>query len=648
MYNRVIYSLYLILNKNGRDYVQKMEEIMFRKWKIKQVRLIGLFIIILMLNFSGYMALIISNNNPDYQEHKLAPFNLENGLDLKLSSAIESTTVTIEYQYSSSFVVDMPSYRPDGDLYIAQIAFDDDNYIPSHPSGWTLIAIQDNGETGAVDVSLANYWKIGDSEPSTYTWTLGTSRKWIGAVYRISDFNSDDPIHAFNTNSGTGQYPTAPSVSTTIDNCLILRSIAADDDWSVTNFPSGSTPLFQDDAGYDSAMSAAAYHEQSTAGYTGTAQFRLSGSDVWVAMTIAINPLESTPPTYSNLVESADPLELGESEMIRINTTDPSGINQVLLEFSGTNHSMTYKSGDMWEYSSWTPTSLGTKSYTIWMEDNHNNWNSTSGSILVVDTTAPTYSDLIESADPLPFGQNETISIKVYDSPGSGVSQVLLEYDGTNHSMVDTGVNSWRWTNWKPSSIGVFPYRIYMNDTQNNWNSTAILNITVVVNTAPLIENVTAMPDPLELGDNITITVDALDNETSVSVVLIEFQNVNYTMNYIGINSYNYSWTRISVGIVVFTIHANDSENNWNRITSSFDIIDTTPPNYDNLTESSTLLELGETLVVTIDAVDLSGIQLAKIEFEGHNHSMSYLGGNTWQHDLWTPSSIGMHFYKIW
>jgi len=343
--------------------------------------------------------------------------------------------------------------------------------------------------------------------------------------------------------------PIAPSVTTTIDECLILRMFGADDAKKVTDWPSGTTPIFQEDLGSDSVMSAAAYHTQTLAGNSGTAQFTMGGADKWVAITIAINPgaEENIPPIYSNLIESADPLELGEIETIRINTSDPSGINQVLIEFEGSNESMTYISGDMWRYNSWTPSSVGNYSYTIWMEDNYNNWNSTSGSIMVIDTIAPTYSDLIESADPLPLGQNETISIKVFDS-GSGVNQVILEYGSSNHTMKNVAnTSTWSWSNWRPSSEDTYPYKIYMQDNQNNKNATDIFNITVITTTAPIIGNITESANPLELGNNITITVDVFDDVPPVSLVLIELEGVNYTMINIGGNTFERNWTRSTV-----------------------------------------------------------------------------------------------------
>ncbi|MHA2203288.1 MAG: LamG-like jellyroll fold domain-containing protein, partial [Candidatus Hodarchaeales archaeon] len=357
---------------------------------------------------------------------------------------------------------------------------------------------------------------------------------------------------------------------------------------------------------------------------------------------------DTTPPTYSNLMESSDPLELGNIEVITINVSDPSGINQVQIEFEDSNHSMTNIGGDTWQYDSWVPTSADNYNYTIWMEDNYHNWNSTSGTIEVIDTTAPTYSDLIESADPLQLGQNETITIKVYDSPGSGVSHALLEYDSSNHTMVFIGGNIWSWSKWKPTSPGAHPYKIYMNDTENNWNMTSG-TIMVVSTTAPVLENHTKS-DPLELGNNVTITIDADDNETTVDVVLIELEGVNYTMSNIGGFTYEYNnRTRSYVGIVYYTIYANDTENNWNSLTGSFDIIDTTPPVLENPIESEDPLELGNTVIISLNSTDLADINQVLIESDGlDNESMINIGGNVWQYDLWIPPDTGNYSYTIW
>ncbi|MFW9773660.1 MAG: DUF2341 domain-containing protein, partial [Candidatus Thorarchaeota archaeon] len=357
--------------------------------------------------------------------------------------------------------------------------------------------------------------------------------------------------------------------------------------------------------------------------------------------------LDQTPPTYSSLMESSDPLEVGNSEVITINVSDPSNVNQVQIEFGGTNHSMTNIGGDTWQYDSWIPTIVDNITYIIWMEDIYNNWNSTMGTIEVIDTISPTYSDLIESANPLQLGQNETITIKVYDSPGSGVNQVLLEYDFSNHTMVFIGGNTWSWSKWKPTSIGIHSYKIYMEDKESNWNMTSG-TITVVSTTAPVFENHTKI-DFLELGNNFSIKVDVIDNETNVDAVLIEIDGVNYTMSNIGGFTYEYNnRTRSYIGIVYYSIFANDTDNNWNSFTSSFDIVDTIPPALLDLIKSEDPLELGNSIIISVNSTDLSGINQIKIEFEGFNHSMILIEGNMWQYNLWIPAATGNYSFTIW
>ena len=578
---------------------------------------------------------------------------------LKSSSTIESITITTQPTATYDFYVNMPSYHPAGDLYIAQIAMDDDYafyYVPIS-SGWTEIENGAMGQTGAVDVRFATYWKIGSSsEPATYRWSSNPyqgTRKWVGAIYRISSFDPDNPIQASDIATGFSATPTTPSVTTTIDGSLILRMFGADDDNTAYPYwPSGTTQLFQDDCGYESVMSAAAYETQSNSGSTGTAQFTMSWSDIWVAITIAIRPEpEYIPPTFSELVESADPLELGQTETIRINASDTSGINQTLIEYGGFNYSMTYVSGDMWKYS-WIPSTVGIHSYTIWIEDGFGNWNYTSGSITVEDTTAPTYLDLIESADPLQLGENETITIKVFDSPLSGVNQTLIEYGSIpiNHTMKNIGGNTWSWSNWRPSSEGIYFYKIYMQDVYDNWNVTDSYNITVLPGSAPTIENLNKSVDPLELGNYITIRVDVFDTDIfdNVSCVLIELEGVNYTMvNTVG-DKYEYNWTGGWVGIIIFTIFANDTYNYWNKRTSSFDIVDTTAPTFTIPIESQEILELGDIEMISINATDLTGINQVNLKFDGYNHPMTSGGGDTWSFYPWQPTKTGLLFYTIY
>jgi len=192
---------------------------------------------------------------------------------------------------------------------------------------------------------------------------------------------------------------------------------------------------------------------------------------------------DNLPPSYSNLTESADPLELGATEIITIDVMDPSGINQVLIEFEVNNRSMTNVGGDKWQFSSWTPSNIGNYTYIIHMEDKRKNWGFIEGSIQVIDTTNPTCKLLTNHTEPLELGNSTAFLIKATDI--SGIKQVSFNYEGLNFSMRDIGGDVWQLKNFSPSKVGMNNYEIIVED--NNDNKASIIGfIEVKDTTSPL------------------------------------------------------------------------------------------------------------------------------------------------------------------
>ena len=192
---------------------------------------------------------------------------------------------------------------------------------------------------------------------------------------------------------------------------------------------------------------------------------------------------DTTPPSYSNLTESADPLELGSTEIITIDVMDTSGINQVLIEFEVSNHSMTNIGGNKWQFSSWTPSSTGNYTYIIHMEDKRKNWGFVEGSIPVVDSTNPTCTLLTNHTEPLELGNSTAILVKATDI--SGIKQVLFNYEGFNFSMKDLGGDVWQFKKFSPSKVGMCNYEIIVDDN-NDKRASIIGFIEVRDTTSPL------------------------------------------------------------------------------------------------------------------------------------------------------------------
>ncbi|GAG61311.1 unnamed protein product, partial [marine sediment metagenome] len=374
--------------------------------------------------------------------------------------------------------------------------------------------------------------------------------------------------------------------------------------------------------------------------------YRAGGSSSYFAHGdfIVTVELQNNPPQFSNIVESSDPLELGQQETFQVDVSDSeTSISKVFIELEGINYTMTNTFGDTFEYD-WIPNTLGIKNYIFYANDTNGSWNSTNGSIDVIDTTNPTLTNLVESADPLELGQTESIQINATDL--SGISQVLIEIDGTNYTMANIGGTIWEYNSWTPITTGLKLYTILTNDTEGNWNALDD-SITVQDTVHPSLTSLVESADPLEFGQTETIQIDATDL-SGISEVLIEIGSTNYSMNQIDTNTYQHNtWIPSSVGVKSYTIYANDTKGNWNFLSNSITVQDTTPPNFANLIENSDPLELGSGVTISIDATDLSGINQVIIEFNGLNYSMSNIGGNTWSNDTWIPETAEIFPYTI-
>ncbi|MFX1503307.1 MAG: S8 family peptidase, partial [Promethearchaeota archaeon] len=359
---------------------------------------------------------------------------------------------------------------------------------------------------------------------------------------------------------------------------------------------------------------------------------------------------DDTPPIYSNWTESADPLILGNTEIITIDVSDPSGVNQVLIHFEGNWHSMINIGGNTWQYNSWIPSNIGINIYVLYMEDNFHNNVSIGGSIKVIeddnDKSPPTYSNLVESADPLELGETEIISIEVYDP--SGIKQILIEFEGFNHTMTNIGENKWQYNSWTPSSTGIYNYVIYMEDNYDNWGyvsgSINVKNDASPPNYVNLIES----GDPLELGNTEIISIDVTD-PSGIKQVLIEFEGFNNSMANIGGDTWQYnSWAPSKTGIYSYIIHMEDNLENWGSVSGSIQVLDTTIPSCNLLTNHTEPIELGNSTAILIKATDLSGIKRVIFQYKGINYIMMPIGGDVWQFKQFTPLSIGTCYYTIY
>jgi len=206
---------------------------------------------------------------------------------------------TIGAVASSSYVVNMPTIRPAGDLYVILIAHKGTGAV-TPPSGWTEYA--DIREHAA-------YYKVGTdqgggSEASTYTFT-GSSAQWAGVVLRVKGFDPATPISgtAGTGSSASAVVPVFPTMTPSHDATLVIRAagINAAQPTQFGWLPSGHTELYTGTSSTDTANSAALITATldvppAASGATGTSTVINDGnmSNTYGASSIAIKPAAVT------------------------------------------------------------------------------------------------------------------------------------------------------------------------------------------------------------------------------------------------------------------------------------------------------------------------------------------------------------------
>lgn len=184
-------------------------------------------------------------------------------------------------------VVNMPSTRPDGDLYFMLYSHDGDS-APSL-TGWNQLASAEHSGGGSA-ATIGVWWRYGSSEPATYTVThSGGTEKFSAVVVRITGAHASDPIGASSsTSEGNSSTATAPAITAEEGDSLILRCYTADNQ-DFTGY--GSATEVWSSNRTDSDAAHVGLTQESSPGAstsTGTDTGTLDGSNEWITFTVEI------------------------------------------------------------------------------------------------------------------------------------------------------------------------------------------------------------------------------------------------------------------------------------------------------------------------------------------------------------------------
>lgn len=216
--------------------------------------------------------------------------------------AADSTTVSLNTGAVGEITCDRPGNVSEGDLLVAFLKTSSARDVTSWTwSGWTLREVIDattsSFRQGAVWTRVA-----GPSEPASYTFTAVSdgsdelSRVVMGIV-RITGHDPSEPVHVSAVDSSTSDL-IAPSVTTTVDDCLILRTWGSSRGVGEIFPPSGVDTGFSVNQGTSTGRSSAllGFHDQPSAGAAGTSTATSGSSPIPFLATLAIAPSDDGDP----------------------------------------------------------------------------------------------------------------------------------------------------------------------------------------------------------------------------------------------------------------------------------------------------------------------------------------------------------------
>lgn len=190
---------------------------------------------------------------------------------------------------ATTLTIDKPSGVAAKDLLLAQITFHSGlNITVNPPSGWVLV-LRTNRET---DIGQAIYYRIAtadDVAATSYSWGISPSEKAAGAILRYTDVRPVDPVNVSAGSSGESNPLTAPSVTTTEANTLLVTFFGVKKTTTLT-VPSGMTArytgnYFQNPQDVTVLVADVA---RPSSGATGARTSSAGSVDKWVAQSVAL------------------------------------------------------------------------------------------------------------------------------------------------------------------------------------------------------------------------------------------------------------------------------------------------------------------------------------------------------------------------
>ncbi len=342
---------------------------------------------------------------------------------------------------------------------------------------------------------------------------------------------------------------------------------------------------------------------------------------------------DGTPPQWSNNATNFTTISEGANGLFNVTWTDNVGLSGFIFSINDSglfvNRSFTSLTGTN-NVSSVAYTINNTKrsgeviGWRIYANDTTNNWNSTNTFSFTITGEAPQWINNATNFTTISEGANGLFNVTWTDNVGlsgfifsindSGlfVNRSFTSLTGTNNvSSVAYTINNTK------RSGEVIGWRIYANDTTNNWNSTNTFSFTIT-GEAPQWSNNATNFTTISEGANGLFNVTWTDN-VGLSGFIFSINDsgtfVNSTFQrFSGAQNVSTNLTRINAvpgSVVGWRFYANDTTNNWNSSSIfSFTVADNQPPGWSNNITNFTSIKNNDTALFNLtwtDTVGLSG-----------------------------------------
>ncbi|MBI4441318.1 hypothetical protein HY639_04060, partial [Candidatus Woesearchaeota archaeon] len=227
--------------------------------------------------------------------------------------------------------------------------------------------------------------------------------------------------------------------------------------------------------------------------------------------------------------------------------------------------------------------------WRVYANDTGNNWNVTNIFTFSITGQEPAWSNNVTNFTTITVGEvgifnvtwtdNIGLSGFIFSSNDSGgfVNQSFVRFSGT------TNVSSVAYT-IASSAFGTVGWRVYANDTSNNWNATAIFTFGIADNTPPFWFNNVTNFTGVKQNDTVLFNTTWSD-DTGLSGFIFSINDTGVFVNstfqrFSGTTNHSINITRINSTHgtrLAWRFYANDTSNNWNT-TPAFTLFVNVPP----------------------------------------------------------------------